>query len=299
MLARGPVVALASESAWLAAMVEVEVALAYAAARVGLIPAEHAESIGRACRGLTVDVAAITEEAGLSGTPVLPLVHRIRAVVDPPAADSVHPGATSQDILDTATMLVASRSLAVIDEGLRAASGAAARLARAHRGTPIAGRTLLQQALPTTFGLKAAGWMMGLDRAANDLTEVRATQLSVQLGGAAGTLASFRGEGRRVAQELAGQLGLRPAILPWHTERSRMGRLAGTLGIAAGVLMKPARDVILLSQSEVGEVSEGVSGRGASSALPHKRNPIARGLGRRERAAGRQPGRHPARCDGA
>lgn len=275
LLARGPVRTLSSEFAWLRAMVEVEVALARSAAVAGLIPSEHAQAIERAGEGLALDVEAIGREAADTGTPILPLVRRIRAAVGAEVAPSVHRGATSQDIVDTATMLIAYRSLAAIVEDLRGASDAAARLARDHRSTPIAGRTLLQQAVPTTFGLKAAGWMSGLDRAVRGLTDVGSRSLTVQLGGAAGTLATFEGQGRHLAQLLAQELALQAPVLPWHAERTRIGELAGALGVAAGAVTKPARDVVLLAQTEVGEVAEGVPGRGGSSTVPQKHNPIA------------------------
>ncbi|MCA1846658.1 MAG: hypothetical protein LC792_26375 [Actinobacteria bacterium] len=144
-----------------------------------------------------------------------------------------------------------------------------------HRQTVIAGRTLLQQALPTTFGAKAAGWLSGLDDAADLLASVRKRRLSVQLGGGAGTLAALHPHGRQVVELLAEDLRLGVPEMPWHTNRFRIAVLAGALGVAAAALAKPARDVTLLAQTEVGEVREGVPGRGGSSAMPHKRNPIA------------------------
>jgi 3-carboxy-cis,cis-muconate cycloisomerase len=275
VLARGRVRALTGDVAWLTAMVEVEIALARSAAKLGLIPLDHATAIERAGRALVLDPDAIGQASAATGTPVVPLVDRIRAAVGDPAAASVHRGATSQDIVDTATMLIADRAIDTIVDDLRAASDAAAGLAREHRTTPIAGRTLLQHAVPTTFGLKAAGWMVGLDRAIRGLADARVRQLAVQLGGAAGTLAPFEGQGRRMVIELAGELGLPAPVVPWHTERSRIGELAGVLGVAGGTVMKPARDIVLLAQTEVAEVAEGAPGRGGSSTLPQKHNPIA------------------------
>lgn len=275
LLERGPVRTLTSDDAWLRAMVEAEIALARSAAKVGLIPAEHAQAIERVGRGLSLDVEAIGQEASATGTPVVPLVRRIRDEVGAEVAPSVHRGATSQDIVDTATMLLAKRSLAAIVDDLRGSSQAAAKLARDHRTTPIAGRTLLQQAVPTTFGLKAAVWMSGLDGATHGLAAIQTLRLSVQLGGAAGNMASFEGRGRRVAEIMADDLGLRAPVLPWHTERTRIAELASALGVAAGAISKPARDVVLLAQTEVGEVAEGSVGRGGSSALPQKHNPVA------------------------
>ena len=275
MWTRGSAVAIASIRAWLRAMVEVEIALAGACAAVGVIPDAHARRIEAVAGDLALDVGAIGRDAAATGTPVVALIERIRAAVGEDAAASVHRGATSQDVVDSATMLVAFRSLALTTADLDAASSAAARLARTHRATPMAGRTLLQQAVPTTFGLKAANWMIGLDRANDELAEITRTGLAVQLGGAAGTLAGYGGDGRRIAGELARRLGLGVATAPWHTERTRIGRLAAALGVASGSIAKPARDIVLLAQTEVAEVEEGVAGRGASSAMPHKHNPVA------------------------
>jgi 3-carboxy-cis,cis-muconate cycloisomerase len=264
-----------SDRAWLDALLTVEGALARAQARVGLIPAADAEAIASACETADLDIAAIGREAAESGTPVLPLVRRLRELVGNPLARSVHHGATSQDILDTASMLVGHRALGVIVGDVAAASDATAGLAREHRNTPIAGRTLLQQALPTTFGLKAAGWMIGLDEAITGLARVRRERLAVQLGGPVGTLAGFGNKGPALVTAFAEELGLAEPVLPWHTQRNRIAELASALGLAAGAVAKPARDIVLLAQTEVGEVREGVPGRGGSSAMPHKNNPIA------------------------
>jgi 3-carboxy-cis,cis-muconate cycloisomerase len=172
----------------------------------------------------------------------------------------VHKDATSQDAVDTAAMLVAKRALVPLLHDLRGAATAAAQLAEAHRETPIIGRTLLQHAQPTTFGLKAAGWMVALDEAADHLHSVR---LAYQLGGPVGTL--------NPAYKL--DLGLDKPVLPWHTLRGRVGELAGALGVAAGAAGKAALDIVLLSQSEVAEVRERVGG--GSTSMPHKHNPVA------------------------
>ena len=215
---------------------------------------------------------------------MVPLKAALTAAVEGPAAAHVHRGATSQDILDTAAMLVAARALDPLLDDLLAAREAAGELARAHRDTPLAGRTLLQQAVPTTFGLKAAGWMAGLEDARRWLNEVRVERLAAQLGGAAGTLASLGEAGPRVAEAYAEALGLPEPVLPWHTLRGRIGELASALAVTSGACAKAARDVILLSQTEVAEVREAnersgderaARGRGGSSAMPHKRNPVA------------------------
>jgi 3-carboxy-cis,cis-muconate cycloisomerase len=270
VLARGGARAAVSDEAWLAAMLAVEAALASASAAAGVLPATAAEAIAAACRSLRPDPAAIGRAAAAHGTPVLPLVEAIRAAVPQSAREYVHRGATSQDVLDSAAMLVAKRALAEIRSDLEGAAAAAAGLAEAHRDTTMVGRTLLQQAVPVTFGLTAAGWLAGLDAAAAGLGRVR---LAAQLGGAAGTLAGLGPAGPAVVAGFAERLGLAAPDLPWHTERSRITEMAGALGVAAGAVGKAARDVTLLSQSEVGEVSEGTPG--GSTAMAHKRNPVA------------------------
>jgi 3-carboxy-cis,cis-muconate cycloisomerase len=258
------------DRAWLQAMLDVEGALARAGAREGAIPGEAAEAIVRACRAEHFDLAAIAREAGASGTPVIALVHALREAVGAQAAPYVHLGATSQDILDTAAMLLARRALEPLLADAAAAAGAAARLADAHRGTPMAGRTLLQQALPSTFGLRAAGWLAGLDEARHALGAVRAQALAVQMGGPVGSRPPA------TAALLAAELGLAVPTLPWHAVRVRPAALACGLGVLSGVFAKVARDVVLLAQDEVGEVCEGGGeARGRSSAMAHKRNPVA------------------------
>jgi 3-carboxy-cis,cis-muconate cycloisomerase len=262
VLGRGGAAQAVSAEAWLDAMLAFEAGLARAQARAGVITLEDADAVAAACAG-EFDAAEIGAGAGEIGNPAGPLVKALKARTDAP----VHRGATSQDVIDTAAMLVTKRALAAIGEDLGGAADAAAALARAHRETPMAGRTLLQQAVPTTFGLKAAGWMTGLDEARAGLSRLR---LSVQLGGAAGTLA---GNELQVVSALAAELGLDAPVLPWHTLRGRIGELAGALGVAAGAVAKPARDVVLLSQTEVAEVREAVGG--GSTAMPHKHNPVA------------------------
>ena len=275
VLARGAAREAVGDRALLQAMLDVEAALARAGARAGLIPGEHAEAIARACRPGAVDAAAIARAAGETGTPVVALVGELERAVGGSAAADVHRGATSQDVIDTATMLVARRALGAILADLRGAASAAAGLAARHRDTIQVGRTLLQPALPVTFGLAAAGWLRGLGAAIDRLTDVRERRLAVQLGGAAGTLAALGDAGPAVVEHLAAELGLAAPLVPWHTERTRVAELAGALGLAAGAVAKPARDLVLLAQAEVGEVREGGAARGGSSAMPHKRNPVA------------------------
>jgi 3-carboxy-cis,cis-muconate cycloisomerase len=276
------------DRAWLAAMLDAERALAVAGARAGVVPEAAAAAIagvcldpGRSARGgsFPFDPDDLGRRALGAGNPVVPLVEDLTAAVEaaagPEAARWVHHGATSQDVLDTAASLVAWRALGPVLDDLGGAADAAAGLAERHRGTVMAARTLGQQALPTTFGLKAAGWLVAIDEAAAGLERVRTGRLAVQLGGAAGTLASLGAEGPRVVAAMAAELGLAEPTVPWHTDRTRLAELAGALGSAAGVLGKLALDVTLLAQTEVGEVTEAAgAGKGGSSTLPHKRNPV-------------------------
>jgi len=271
--ARGDAAAAVTDAAWLQAMLDAEAALARALASAGVIEETDAEAIAAACVADRFDADAIAAAASGSGNPVVPLKAALTEAVEGPAAAHVHRGATSQDILDTAAMLVAARALDPLLDDLLAARHAAGELARAHRDTPVAGRTLLQQAVPTTFGLKAAGWMAGLEDARRWLYELRVERLAAQLGGAAGTLASLGEAGPAVAEAYADALGLPEPVLPWHTLRGRVGELASALAVTSGAAGKVARDVILLSQTEVAEVREAKGG--GSSAMPHKRNPVA------------------------
>lgn len=267
--ARGEAAATVTAEAWVQAMVDAEAALAAACVVEGLIPPQAGEAILRALQQGDLDVAVIAAEAGDHATPVIPLVRELRERVGPAFADAVHLGATSQDIVDTAAMLVSRRALEPILRDASAAAAAAAKLAVTHRSTPMVARTLLQQALPTTFGLVAAGWLVGLEQACVELERVRDTVLAVQMGGPVGNRPP------QVAARVAGTLGLAEPLLPWHTDRTRVVQLAAALGGMAGAAAKIARDVTLLAQTEVGEAIEGGAGRGGSSAMAHKRNPVA------------------------
>ncbi len=272
------------DQAWLRSMLEVEAALARAVERAGLVPAGAGAAVTKAAVAGNFDVAELGELAALTGNPVPALSRALARQVPRTAAGAVHRGATSQDIIDTAAMLMARDALDQIIADVAAAARAAAALAGQHRATIMIGRTLLQQAVPTTFGLVAAGWLAALDDARAGLARVRAERLAVQFGGAAGTLASLGDAGARVAALLAEELDLPEPVLPWHTSRLRVVELAAALAGADAVLGKIARDVTLLSQSEVAEVAEG-SGeqaagggsprRGGSSAMPQKQNPVA------------------------
>ncbi|HEY7706940.1 MAG TPA: 3-carboxy-cis,cis-muconate cycloisomerase [Gaiellaceae bacterium] len=260
-----------SGGAWLQALLDVERALAAAQARAGVIPTEAADAIAAACGADRFDLDAIAEGGRAAGNPVEPLVRALRAEVGEDA-EHVHRGATSQDILDTAAMLVSRTTLDLVLHELAELAGLCAGLAERHRSTPLAGRTLLQQAVPTTFGLKAANWLLGVLDARRALVRVREERLAVQFGGAAGTMAGLDDAGPEVAALLADELDLADPGAPWHTNRIRIAELGSALALAAGAAAKIGLDVGLLSQNEVGEVSEAQGG--ASSAMPHKRNPI-------------------------
>jgi 3-carboxy-cis,cis-muconate cycloisomerase len=264
--------------AWLQFMLDAEGALAVAQARSGLIPEEAAKTIVSRCDAGLFDPEEIGHQGRAAGNPVPPLVRSLTAAVSDISEDAaryVHKGATSQDITDTAAMLVAKRTLDLILAELDGISSACARLAESHRDTIMAGRTLLQQAMPTTFGLKAASWLVSVLETRKKLVEVRSSRLAAQLGVAAGTLASLGDSGISVLEEFARELDLVEPVAPWHTDRTRVAEVGGALSLVAGVLAKISLDVILLSQTEVGEVAEPPDGgRGSSSTLPHKRNPI-------------------------
>jgi 3-carboxy-cis,cis-muconate cycloisomerase len=259
-----------SGAAWLRAMLDVEAALAAAEELEGVIPEGAAGAIAAA----SPDLDAIGVAARGAGNPVVPLVARLRDAVGDELGRWVHFGATSQDVLDTGAMLVVRRALGPVLAELDAVVDECARLAREHRGTLMAGRTLLQQALPVTFGLKAAGWLAGAAGARGRLRSLRAS-LPAQLGGASGTLASLGDRGPAVAERFAARLELVAPALPWHGDRRPVAEVGAALAIAAGAVEKVALDVVLLAQTEVGEVAEASGdGRGGSSAMPHKRNPV-------------------------
>jgi 3-carboxy-cis,cis-muconate cycloisomerase len=263
-----------SDRAWLQAMLDFERALAAAEAELGLIPAEAAEAIAAACRAELFDADRIAVEGRGSGNPAEPLVRALRAAVGGEAAGYVHHGATSQDVVDTAAMLVATRALAHVLADVAAVTAACAELADAHRETTMVARTLLQHAVPTTFGLKAATWLAGVLEA-QQLVLAAADRLAVQLGGAAGTLAALGERGPDVVAVVAGDLGLAEPALPWHASRVRVAALGSALAALAGSLAKIALDVVLMAQTEVGELAEPAApGRGGSSTMPHKQNPV-------------------------
>ncbi len=266
-----------SDEATVVAMLRFEATLAEAEGEAGVIPASAVVPI-TACRMmLDVDMAALAAAAGIAGNTAIPLVKMATAKVaesDPEAAKWVHYGATSQDAMDTGLVLQLREAFKVIETDLARAMAAAAALARAHRETPMAGRTWLQQALPITFGLKMAGTLDALMRHRDRFAEARPRVLALQFGGAAGTLASLGDKGPEVARLLAARLNLSLPDTPWHGQRDRIHEAASLMTGLVASAAKLARDVALMMQTEVGEVLEPAApGRGGSSTMPHKRNP--------------------------
>jgi 3-carboxy-cis,cis-muconate cycloisomerase len=252
-----------------------EAALARAEARAGVIPQVAADAIAAQARIELFDVAALYREAAVAGTPAIPLVRALTEQVAGDAHKFVHWGATSQDAIDTAMMLQMRVGLDLLVGSLLDLGAGCAALAEQHRRTLMAGRTLLQQALPITFGLKAARWLALATRQIRALRDCHDRSLALQLGGAAGTLAALGDLGLRVAGLLAEELGLPMPDLPWHAERDRVATIVAALGVSAGAMAKIAGDIALLAQTEVAEASEAAApGKGGSSALPQKRNPV-------------------------
>jgi 3-carboxy-cis,cis-muconate cycloisomerase len=254
LFGRGSVAA--GDRDWLQAMLDTEAALARAAERAGLASAGTGAAVTAAARADRLDMAEIGRAATLAGNPVPALVRALSVQLPAGARGAMNAGATSQDIIDTAAMLLASRAIDAIGADLVAAASGAAQLAGAHAGTVMAGRALLQQAAPVTFGLVAAGWLTSIEEARRELDRIRATRLAVQFGGAAGTLASLDGTGPTVAALLAEELGLAEPVLPWHADRLRIVQLGAALAGTCAALGKIARDVTLLAQTEIAEVAE-------------------------------------------
>ncbi|MFH8989782.1 3-carboxy-cis,cis-muconate cycloisomerase [Streptomyces sp. NPDC017940] len=277
--AGSPAESATADTAFLRAMLDAEAALTRAQAALGHTPAEAGRAVTAAAGSARFDARDIARRARGGGNPVIPLVADLTASVPDEFGPYVHRGATSQDIMDTAVMLVAARTVDLVLEDLRRTEQALSGLAAAHRDTVMPGRTLTQHAVPTTFGLKAAGWRSLILDARDRLRGVRAS-LPVQLGGAAGTMAAFGPPGdegdpdtaRRLTAAYAHETGLAAPDLPWHTLRTPVADLAGALAFTAGALGKTAADVLTLSRTEIAELSEGTGGD--SSAMPHKRNPV-------------------------
>ncbi|MDF2818816.1 MAG: 3-carboxy-cis,cis-muconate cycloisomerase [Stenotrophomonas rhizophila] len=270
--------ALFTDAARLQAMLDVEAALARAQGRCGVIPAEALAPIQAACKAELYSMDALAAGTALGGNPAIPLVKALTATVrrhDADAARWVHWGATSQDIIDSGAVLQLRAALDHVQARVQVLCAALAGLADAERGTGLPGRTLLQQAVPVTFGLKAAGWLDALQRSQRRLQALRSDTLVLQFGGAAGTLASLQTRGLEVAEALAAELQLPVPALPWHASRDRIAELGSAFALLTGTLGKIATDIVLLMQSEVAEAFEpAAEGKGGSSAMPHKRNPV-------------------------
>jgi len=255
--------------------IDVEVALARAQARCGVIPAEAADAIARHSRLDRIDFDHLRTETGIVGYPILPLVHQLVAMCGE-SGRYVHWGATTQDIMDTASVLQIREALAVVDDDLRSLRRILSALAHKHRDTPMAGRTHLQHALPVTFGYKVAIWLAMFDRHQVRLAELKKRVLLVEFAGAAGTLASLGDKGLEVQQALAEELGLGVPATTWHVARDGFAEAVNLLALITGSLGKIACDVMLMASTEFGELYEPfVKGRGASSTMPQKRNPIS------------------------
>lgn len=264
-----------SDRAIVQAMLDFEAALAAAEAEAGAIPPTSVAPIRSAADASLYDVGEMGKAAALAGNVAIPLVKALTAKVNERARGHVHWGATSQDVIDTAVMLSAAKALPLIRADLLGAMEALAALAEKHRGTLMSGRTLMQQALPVTFGYKAATWLSGVTGAAERLRWVEQHALALQFGGAAGTLAALGDKGPAVRKGLAEKLKLNEAPVTWHTERSRILDIATALAGLSGAAAKIATDVLLLMQTEVAEVFEpAAAGKGGSSTMPHKRNPV-------------------------
>jgi len=260
----------------LRAMLDVEIALAQAEARVGVIPQTAAGAIAAAADVARLDIPAIVAGTQLVGYPVVPLTKQLAELAGADAGGYVHWGATTQDILDTATVLQLRRAFALLEADLTAVTRALSERALLHRDDVMAGRTHLQHALPVTFGYTCALWLAPLIEHRSRLSRAREAVECLQFGGAVGTLASLGERGRDVAIALGAELGLRVPDAPWHVDRSAFAQAACTLGLVCGSLAKFATDVALLMQTDVAEVAEPYEpGRGGSSAMPQKRNPIA------------------------
>jgi 3-carboxy-cis,cis-muconate cycloisomerase len=269
------VAALFTDAHHVKTMLEVEAALARAQAGLGMIPKEAALEIERAEQSLEIDFGQLRAGIANDGFPVIELVRQLRANVSSSAADVVHFGATTQDILDTANALRIRDALEIIRELLEAVIAQLSELARAHRGTIMAGRTHTQQALPITFGFKVASWLAPLLRHHERLRELEPRINVVQFGGAVGTLAALGNRGLEVQAALAAELNLNEPLMPWHTQRDNVTELAGWLALVTSSLGKMAQDVLLLAQSEIAEVRESNdANRGGSSTMPQKSNPI-------------------------
>ncbi len=267
--------AIFSSESFIQRCVETEVALARAQQKLGIIPAGAAEGIAAAARRSTLDMGRLKAETEVVGYPILPIVEQLAALAGE-SGRYLHWGATTQDIMDTATVLQLREGLALVARRVDSVRGALSRLAREHRDTPMAGRTHLQHALPVTFGYKAAVWLSSFDRHAERLDQLAPRLLVVQFSGASGTLASLGIRGLEVQAALAAELGLRVPAITWHSARDAVSEAVQLMALIAGSLAKLAFDIAIMMTTELGEVSEPFSRhRGASSTMPQKQNPIS------------------------
>src|SRR5277367_4674150 len=268
-----------SDSESVQSMLLFEAGLARAEATAAIIPESASRAIAAQCRAENFDLAALQKSAALSGNIAIPLIKTLTDMVakqDREAARYIHWGTTSQDVIDTATVLQLRRAFELLDQDLRQLTSTLAALADKHRSTPVAARTWMQQALPSTFGVVAAGWLDAILRHRQRLAEIRPRVLTLQFGGAVGTLAALGEKGPEVAKLLADDLFLTLPLLPWHSHRDRIAEVATTLGLLTGTLGKIAHDIALHSQTEIDELREPAEeNRGGSSTMPHKRNPVA------------------------
>jgi 3-carboxy-cis,cis-muconate cycloisomerase len=272
-------IAVFDDAAVVQAMLAFEAALARAQAAQGLIPARAASAIEGVCKAQLYDIPALIRAGQRAGSLAIPLVKELQktvALYDEDAARHVHWGSTSQDVIDTALVLVTREAMQLLDDGLRELCGHLLRLAEQHLSTPVLARTLMQPAQVTSFGFKAAGWLAPLVRARSQLRAQAARALQLQLGGAVGTLAVMGESGAAVAAQVAAGLRLRAADAAWHTQRDEWVRLGLEAAVLGGSLGKIATDLGLMAQGEVAELAEpSGKGRGGSSAMPHKRNPVS------------------------
>ena len=274
-----PVAKLFRDDSYLQTMLDFEAALAHAEASSGIIPSSAATTIAAKCRVEFFDKQKLAEAASLAGNVAIPLIKQLKALVaadDKDAADFVHWGATSQDAIDTALVLQLREALPLISGDLDNLCARLAKMADQHRLTPIVARTWMQHAVPTTLGIKFAGWLDALVRHRDRFREMQNRCLMLQFGGAAGTLAALGSQGGVIAKHLSEQLKLPLPQIPWHSHRDRLSEIATTLGLLTGTLGKIARDISLHMQTEIDELRKPAEeGRGASSTMPHKRNPVA------------------------
>jgi 3-carboxy-cis,cis-muconate cycloisomerase len=268
-----------SDSSQVNYMLRFETALARAQAKHGLIPPSSAIVIEKCCDVNKIDIALLKQQIELSGNATIPLVKQLIKIVDEADANAsgyVHFGATSQDVIDTATVLQLRDALKLISGDLDTLIRQLVLLVEEHKDTVMIGRTFLQHARPITFGFKVAGWLDGILRSKKRIENALAENFAIQLGGAVGTLSGMEDKGILIAEEMCSRLGLRMPLIAWHTQRDRLVEIASAIGILAGNIGKIGNDISLLMQTEVGEVFEPlVAGKGGSSTMPHKRNPVS------------------------